>query len=664
MTGRYLQSATAIFLAWMMAAAPAFAQASGQTRALDSAPAQQSSDNQSQPAAPPAAPQQQASPPANAPETSPQAPVPRVSFGPNYSNGKPIFPNFISPYTPPKMDLPILTNSPRIDQLIQDGKLMLSLEDAVSLALENNLDIYLQRFTPWIAETDLLRAKAGGVAEGLATSANIILGTAPSFSFDPSLTGTLLYDHAAFPANNPFTTGTGQIGQLFDILQNTAEANVTYTQGFHYGTGFQVSFQNIRTATNLPDTLLSPAWQPTITVTLQQQLLKGFGKLPNTRYIIEAGNTTHVAELQLITQVIASVTNTKNAYWELVYADESVKVEEAAVATSQRLYEDNQKQVQIGTLAPIEIVRAESQLATDKQNLIVAQTVRLQDETTLLNLITKDPLSKGLVGIEIVPTTPITGLPEEQLPALDQAVQQAWQKRPELQSAQLNLKNAGIEVKVTKNALLPTVTLFGQYATTSIAGDEVPDPLVKTPLAPTGLADAYNTMFSNKYPTYVAGFNFTVPIRNRSAQADAARAELDQRQLEVQYRQLQNQIVLGVRNAQIALTQDRAQVTAAERARVLAQETLDAEMKKYQLGASTTFLVIQDQRDLTAAEGTELRAKINLLEAEVNYDQALGRTLDVNRISVADSVRGKIYNAPLIPGTPDQPDGKSASGGK
>lgn len=662
MTGRYFQSALAIFLAWMMAAAPAFAQASGQARAQDSAPAQQSSDSQSQ-TAPPAAPQQPASPPANTPET-PQAPVPRVSFGPNYSNGRPIFPNFISPYTSPKIDLPVLTNSPRIDQLVQDGKLMLSIEDAVSLALENNLDIYLQRFTPWIAETDLLRAKAGGVAVGLGSSANVVLGAAPSFTFDPSLTGTLLYEHAAFPANNPFTTGTGQIGQLFDILQNTAEANVTYTQGFHYGTGFQVSFQNVRTATNLPDTLLSPAWQPTITLTLQQQLLKGFGKLANTRYIIEAGNTTHVAELQLVTQVIASVTNTKNAYWELVYAGESVKVEEAAVATSQRLYEDNQKQVQIGTLAPIEIVRAESQLATDKQNLIVAQTVRLQDETSLLNLITKDPLSKGLVGIEIVPTTPIAALPEEQLPALDQAVQEAWQKRPELQSAQLNLKNAGIEVKATKNALLPSVTLFGQYATTSIAGDEVPISGVKTTLAPTGLADAYSTMFSNKYPTYVAGFNFTVPVRNRFAQADAARAELDQRQLNVQYRQLQNQVVVGVRNAQIALTQDRAQVTAAERARVLAQETLDAEMKKYQLGASTTFLVIQDQRDLTAAEGTELRAKINLLEAEVNYDQALGRTLDVNRITVADSIRGKIYNPPLIPGTPDQPGDDSTSGGK
>ena len=636
MIGRLFRSATAILISGLMVSGPMLAQTSDQAQGQNQPQGQSGNPAQAAPA-----PQ---APPAAVAEAPGPASERKLALGPDYSNGKSWFPHFISPYTPARIELPILTNTPRIEQLIQDGKLMLSLEDAVSLALENNLNIYLQRFTPWIAETDLLRAKAGGIAVGIGNSANVVLGTPPSFAFDPVLSGTFLYQHAAYPVNNPFLSGIGFVitPSIFDLLQNTADVNFSYTQGFHAGTGVSVSITNIRTATNSPGTLFTPAWQPTLTVSLQQQLLKGFGTLANTRYIIEAKNTTKVAEWQFAQQVISSVVATETAYWELVYAIQNVKVEEAAVATSQRLYEDNQKQVEIGTLAPIEIVRANSQLATDRQNLIVAQTTQLQDETTLLNAITKDPLADSLAGIQIVPTTPLTDLPPQQLPPLQEAVQQAWQMRPEIQEAVLNLKNAGIEVKVTKNDLLPTLTLSGTYSSTSIAGDLSPvfaSSVGGAPITNAGLADAYQTMFTNKYPTYLAQLTFAVPIRNRAAQADNARAQIDERQQEVQYRSLENSIVVAVRNAQIALEQDRAQVAAAQEARILAQETLDAEMKKYQLGASTTFLVIQDQRDLTAAQGTELRAKINLLEAQINYDQAMGQTLDVNHITVEDALR-------------------------
>jgi outer membrane protein TolC len=356
------------------------------------------------------------------------------------------------------------------------------------------------------------------------------------------------------------------------------------------------------------------------------------------------------------------------------------------------LYEDNKKQLQIGTMAPLDVLTAESQVATDQQNLIVAQTTRLQQQTVLLNDITKNLMAPELDGIEIVPTTTIS-TPEvvENLPLAD-AVKEAWQKRPEIYQADLNLKNAGIEAKATKNALLPTLDLYAQYSAQGLSGNSLvsssttptsiepipSEPIVDSmtglqignevvgfPVLPmavktSGLGNALSSLFSNAYPTYAAGVTFSIPIRNRSAQADNARALLNERVQQTQYRQTQNTIVLNVRNAMIALQQDRAQVAAAEKARTLAQQTLDAEQKKYQLGSSTSYNVVLRSRDLTAAEGTELRAKVNLEEALVNFNQAMGRTLEVNRITMADALRGKIYRDKNIPGTPDLADSMGA----
>ncbi|HTP44980.1 MAG TPA: TolC family protein [Candidatus Acidoferrum sp.] len=616
----------------------------------------------------------------------------------DYSKGQPWFPEFWKPYTPVSMPEPLLTNAPSIDQLIHDGKLMLSLDDAISIALENNLDISLQRFTPFIAQTELLRADAGSVAHGLGSSQQVILGSSPQTSFDPLFIVNTSWSRSSFPVNNPLVSGVGVLPTVFNLIDYNAYANFTYQQGFHTGTAVSVAFDNTRSSTNSPDTIFNPAIQSTMIFSIQQPLLNGFGILPNTRYIIEAKNTLKVAASQFSQQVIATVSAVQTAYWELVFARENVKVEQAAVTVSQKLYEDNKKQLQIGTMAPLDVLTAESELATDTQNLIVAQTNKLQQETVLLNAITRNPLTPSLQNIEIIPTTPISA-PNitENLPLMD-AVQEAWQKRPELFQADLNLKNAEVEVKATRNSLLPTLNLVGQYSATSLAGNETvinatqtgfqADPNspivgannlpfnVGNPGAPgipafvgipvfnttttvqkSGLNSALDQMIHSNFPTYSAGLNLVLPIRNRSAQADSARAQIDKRQQELQYRQLQNTIFVGVRNAQIALQQDRAQVAAAEKARILAQQTLDAEQKKYQLGSSTSYQVVLRSRDLTSAQGNELRAKINLIEAAVNFDQAVGRTLDVNHIIVADAGRGKIYRQPNIPGAPDADGG-------
>jgi outer membrane protein TolC len=611
----------------------------------------------------------------------------KLGLGPDYSKGKSWFPNIIAPYTTAKIPQPMLTNSPRLDQLIQNGKLMLSLEDAISLALENNLNITVQKFTPWIAETQILKAKAGGIPE-FANTQQIVLGTSPSVSFDPIVSGTVGWSRSTVPVNNPLLSGIGTSATIPSLTTNGYVYNVGYTQGFHTGTNFTVTLDTTRAASNTTENLFNPFVQPVLTATLTQPLLNGFGILVNTRYILEAKNSLKVADSQLAQQVMATVTQTSNDYWELVYDRENVKVQEAAVGVSTKLYEDNKKQLQIGTMAPLDVLTAESQVATDQQNLIVAQTTRLQQQTVLLNDITKNLMAPDLQGIEIVPTTTIA-TPEivENIP-LDDAVKEAWQKRPEIYQADMNLKNAGIEAKATKNALLPSLNLYAQYSATGLSGNsliststtptsfqpipsepiidsmtglQIGNEVVGFPILPmalktNGLGTALSSLFENKFPTYSAGVNFSLPIRNRSAQADNARALLTERAQQTQYRQTQNTIVLNVRNTMIALQQDRAQVAAAEKARNLAQQTLDAEQKKYQLGSSTSYNVVLRSRDLTAAEGTELRAKVNLEEALVNFNQAMGRTLEVNRITMADALRGKIYREKLIPGTPDGDD--------
>jgi outer membrane protein len=597
-----------------------------------------------------------------------------LSTGPNYSIPNSWFPNIIAPYTPMKVVKPQLTNTPRIDQLIQSGKLMLSLEDAVSLGLENNLSIAVERYAPWLDEASLLLAKSG--ANG-------------RLAFDPTVTSTLSLEQQVFPINNPFLAGVSALSPSSSIDQHSFVANFGYTQGFEPGTQLQVTFDNTRSSTSSAFDSFNPSVQSSLQVQITQPLLNGFGRIPNMRYIIEAKNTEKVGESQFAQQVITTVTQVATDYWELVFARENVKVQQVAVAADQQLYENNKKQLEIGTMAPLDVITAQSQLATDQQALVQAQTTQLLDETTLLVAITKDPLAMNLQGVEIQPTTTIFNPNAENI-SLEDAVKEAWGKRPELQQAGLNLKNADVEVKATKNSLLPTLNLFGLYNTTGLDGNvttttttgtflstgSVFDPgivgpggiipvgalpigVVGTPIPGVGpvirggVLDAWDQMVHSKNPTFEGGLNLTLPIRNRAAQAENATAQLNERQQEVQYLQTQNTIVLNVRQTLIVLVQDRAAIAAAEEARVFAQQSYDDEVKRLQLGTSTAFTVVQKQQLLTAAQGVELRDRINLIEAELNFNQAMGRTLEVHNITVADALKGSISKSPNIPGTPE-----------
>lgn len=617
------------------------------------------------------------SPPAGQSQKQPAPQYPNLMKGRDYSKGKPALPDFFSPYWPVKVPEPTLTNSPTIYSLIHDGKLELSLEEAISLALENNLDISVERYVPWFAQTDLLRTKGGGTPNG-----QFVLGSGGGGTFDPVIFSTLSLSDSVFPVNNPLISGVGT-APVLAVQSHSLVANFGYAQTLHTGTSFSVQFNNTRDSTTSAFNSFNPSLQSTLSVNFQQPLLRGFGLLPNTRFILEAKNETQQDNLLFQEQVIASTTQVENQYWQLVFAGESVKVQEAALATSQKLYEDNKRQLEIGTLAPLDVLTAESEIATDKQNLIVAQTNRLQQETLLLNLITKNPLDAALQGVEIVPTTPITELPQVPEITLPDAVREAWANRPELKFDQLGLNSAGIEIHATRNELLPSLTLGATYQSAGLGGIKTvttqtptafgPDPNAPifsngaivpnefagipitfasaTTILQGGLGDALDSLIHNNFPTYAASLTLNLPIRNRSAQADSARALLNERQLQTEYIRDKNTILVNVRNALIALQQGKAQVDAAMKATQLAQQTLNDEQKKYQLGASTSYNVILRSRDLTTAEGSELQAKINLEIAMVNFNQAMGRTLNANNITIADAQRGRINPAPLIPGT-------------
>jgi outer membrane protein TolC len=617
------------------------------------------------------------------------SPSPSIALGSSkyqFTRGPKGFPNLIAPYYPIAIPEPGTSNTPKLEQMIHEGKLELTLQDAVELALANNMDIVVARYNPWFADTDILKTEAGGTGRGTA-GASFPFSTAniPFLSFDPLITGTLLFDQIAVPVNNPFLAGTGTAG-VSAVSAHTAEYNFAVSQGFSSGTTINLAWDNTRSSSSALN-FFNPAVQSSLYLTISQQLLNGFGFFANRRNILISRNNRKIADLAFAQQAITTVTNTINTYWELVYARLNVDVQQQAVTVAEKLYNDNKKQLEIGTMAPLDVTRAESELATDNQNLIVARTAQLQQEQNLKNAISKDPLAANFVNVQIIPTDRPTPPEAIEASSFEDALREAFVKRPDLQEQFYNVRNADIDARATRNALLPIATINGRYGSQGLSGNsaiagasvttagspivgstgqpmtvldsagnpvEVFVPNVTSTVAGThqdGFGAAQSQIFHNNFPDYSVYMNLQIPIRNRSAQADNQRAILTARQQQAVMQQLKNAALLDVRNTYIALVQDRARVEAAGKARELQRQTFEAEQKKYQLGASTVYNVILTQRDFITAQGTELRALADLVEAKANYERAIGRTLEVNRVTIAEGKSGNVDRDTLIPGT-------------
>jgi outer membrane protein TolC len=612
---------------------------------------------------------------------------PRPANWDNYSKGKE-FPNPLGAYTPRHIPDAIFGNTPRVTDLIRDGVLYLSLNDAIALALENNLDLAIARYNLQIADTDVLRAKAGnsirGVNTGLvsgtqggssvsATGASgggaggtltgaggagaggggrvsSTLGSAggPIPQFDPSLNGTLQLERSKTPLSNTVTTGVPF------LQQNQGVANFSYNQGFATGTNLSVGFNNNRSVNNALFSGINPVVNSNFRATLSQHLLNGFGWQNNTRLIRIAKNNRQISNISFRNQVIATTSQIQNIYWDLVSAYDDVKVRERSLALANRTLSDNRKQVEIGTLAPIEIVRAESEASTRNQELIVSQTNLQLQQTFMKNAISRSLADSVLAKVPVIPTDRMV-VGNEPVPEVEELVKTALENSPDYASSLIDLTNRDINKRAAKNALLPTVDLFGFYGASGQGG--VPNPAVCGASFPptTRYGTAFGNLFDSSGPDKGVGISLNIPLRNRSAQADQVRSELEFRQAELRLQQQQNTININVRNAQFALQQNKARVDAAVKGRELAQQSLDAEQKRYQLGASTSFNVLQSQRDLVQAEATYVSAVSAYEKSRVLLDQVTGLTLQRNNISLDDATAGKVTAMPAVPGVQPAP---------
>jgi outer membrane protein len=613
-----------------------------------------------------------------------------MAQGTDYSKPAKSFPNIFAPYEPRHVPEPNFANTGRIDQLIQNGSLMLSLNDAIALALENNLDLAIARYNLSIADTDILRTKAGSSAQGVSTglvqgtpgggvgsigtaasgggaggtsagaggagagSSGLVtstLGAGPSVdSFDPSLTSTMTIEHATFPLSNTVTTGVAS------LAQNTGAANYSYAQAFPTGTAFSVGFNNSRQTTNSPRNSLIPVLNSSLRLSVRQHLAAGFGLQPNTRFIRIAKNNREISDVSFRQQVIASVTQIENLYWDLVNAYEDVKAKQRALALAQKTESDNRKQVDIGTLAPIEIVRAQAQVASSNQDLIVSQTNLQLQQLLMKNAITRNQNDPVLAAAAVVPTDIMVIPPTEPVEPMQDMINLALQSRPELASSRIDLTNRDINKKSARNGMLPTVDFVGFYGTSALAGDINPLAGNTGFTSNTGFTNALSSVFGGDFPDYQVGFSVNIPLRNRSAQATQVRSELEYRQAQMRLQQLQNQIAIEVRNDLFAVQQNRARVDAAQKQRELAEQSLDAENKKYALGASTTFNVLQAQRDLTTAESNLVLANTAYQKSRVALESATGQTLTRLGIDIMDAENGVVQHLPSVPGVVQRND--------
>ena len=616
-----------------------------------------------------------------------QQPTTRI----DYSKPKSHLFNVLAPYEPKTVPAANFANSTRVDQVVKDGKLMLSLDDAIVLALENNLDLAIARYNLSIADTDMLRTKAGagirgvntgvvsgtpggasagatgasgGGAGGTSTGAggagagsggivSSTLGGGPSTpQFDPAVQVTSQIEHATSKIANPVTTGT-----LPFLQSNTGLANFQYAQGFATGANLSVAFNNNRQTTNSQRTFYNPQLNTNYRVQLTQPLAQGFGISLNRRNIVIAKNNREIADISFRQQIISTVSQIEDIYWDLVNAYEDLRVKERSLALAQQLLSDTQKQVQIGTLAPIEIVRSQSAVATANQDLIVSQTNLQLQQLFVKNAITKNMNDQALASAEVIPTDTMAMPTQEPVRPIQDLINDALSHRPELASSRIDLVNRDINKKAFKNGLLPQVNLYGFYGASDLSGQA--NPFLSgstTGLSIGGFTDSFGGMFGNNFPDYGVGLQVLIPIRNRAAQADQVRSELEYVQAQTRLQQLQNQIRIQVRNAAFAVQQNRSRVDAAQASVTLSEQSLDAEQKKYLLGASTNYNVLQAQRDLAQTESNLVAARAAYEKSRVDLDTATGSTLTNLGISIADAETGNVTTVPHVTGVTPRPN--------
>jgi outer membrane protein TolC len=614
-----------------------------------------------------------------APET-PAAPLPAASVQYDMPKSR----NPLSAYKSESVPEPNLSNSPRIEQLVRDGKLYLSLRDAIELALEDNLDLAIARYNLPIANTDILRTQAGGFFRGVNTG--VVQGTpgggiggfgtgapgagaggttsgaggagagasglvqstlgagTPVPSYDPLISLNGGDEHQTTPLANRQIYGV-------PLLQlNTVQVNALFTQALPTGTSFSFAFSNSRQTTNSPFFNLSPSLNSTFRFQFQQELLAGFGFGPNLRYLHIAKNNKKISDIGFKDQVIATVTQIENIYWDLVSAYEQTRVNEQSFSFAQQTLDNAKKQLQLESVPAMEVLRAEAEVSKRDQDLTVARTNLQLQETLMKNAITKSLDDPVLESMPVIPTDEqMKPAPIEAAKPIQDLIAEALHNRPELAESDIDLLNRRISRSAARNALLPSLSLVGFYGGSGLAG--LLNPIyslgTNTSNVPVDFGGALSNAFNNTAPDYYVGLSLNIPIRNRVAKADQYRSELEYRQAELRLEQLKKQVRIEVRNAQYALDQTGARVEAARKARDLAQRTFDITKKEQELGAGSSYQTLSAQRDLALAELDLVSAMTTYQKAKVELDRVTGTILEHNGILMQDAITGVVsHHAP------------------
>jgi outer membrane protein TolC len=596
--------------------------------------------------------------------------------------------NPLKMYEPTSVPKSSFMNSVRLTDLVKDGKIYLSLSDALALALENNYDIAISRYYMDLADLDILRGKAGSTLFGSGATVNSFTqggylstasaGGGPGASTggaaagtagltltasgagpipenrDPSVTGTVQLERAKSPQANTLFSGG-----LKALTTNTDEYNFSYNQGFVTGTSLAVGITNQRITTDNPFSDYSPQLSSNFTSKVTQHLLLGAGVFVNKRYELQAINNRRITDSTFRQQILYTVNQVENIYWGLVNAYEDVQAKERAVEQSTLVAKENRRQLEIGSMAPLDVLNADQSVAADKQALISSQSSLNFQQQIIKEAIARNLNDPALMSAAVIPTDRVTleELPEEKEP-VDDLVLQAFQHSPVLEQAVLTLKNDEISLRGAKNGLLPTLDAYGFYNSSALGGSQNKNALdfLTGGLYPpgsfpgAGYGTVLQNLFNSSAPDKGVGFTLNIPIRNRPAQAAQAEALIEYRQAELRLEQLYTQIRTGVVNALFALTNDRAQVLSSIAAQDYATRSLDAEKTKLKYGSSTAALVLQQQRALAASDNTLLQANATYAKDRAGLYQTLASTLQHYGIDLTQAATGVVTTAPVVPG--------------
>ncbi len=580
-----------------------------------------------------------------------------------------------------------LVNTPRLEQLVRAGNLYLSAQDVIALALENNLDIAVQRYGPFLSREVLMRAQAGGLLRGtdvpvvagpssvstagissassglaggagIGSGGGIITGIGPNPpSMDPSVFASFGMSHSTTPLTNT------QLNATTTLVSSNRQVVLGYNQSWITGTSASFTFYQGRNYLQSSTPLVNPNIQGYLDFYVTQPLLQGFSLPVNTRYIKVAKNNLKVSDLLIKQQVATTVASVLNLYWDLVSFNEAVRIKQLTLEAAQKLYEGNKKQTEIGAMAGIEVTRAAAAVSASKEALLIAQTNVAQQEIVLKNALNRNAMDNTwLDEIHIITLDKIEVPKSDEVRPVQDLVQEALDKRDEIEQARINMDSRKTLLKGTKNALLPSVQVFADLTNHGLAGPA--NPIYNNccgtpnPYFIGGTGGVLGQIFRRNFPDYSAGVSLNIPFRNRQAQADYVTDELQLRQAELQMQRAINQVRVDVKTNLINLQQARARYETAVATRQLSEQSLEAEQKRFNYGVGSVALVIQSQQQVASDQDAEVQAMANYTHAKIGFDDAMGRTLEVNHVSMDEAVSGHVQRESFIPPNAPGPGGR------